>query len=103
MKLMLEIRRNIFTGEENRKFFTKEDIKDYDFDSFEEIDNSSVKTFLEELDFIKVGKTKRKIADNLEIFISGIEIDDSVLEEGVEFNKAIEKLDEFDKLVRLIY
>ena len=96
MKFMLEIKRDIFSGKEERKFFTKDDVKNYNFNSFEEIDNSSVKTFLKELNFIKVGKTKCKIVDNEEIFISGIEIDDSVLEESSVFINAMNKLDLFE-------
>lgn len=104
MRFMLEIKRNIFTRKESSKLFTEDEIKDYNFNSFEEIDNSSIRDYLKNLDFIKIGKTKGKLEDNIEIFVTGIEINDSVLkEEGIEFNKAIEKLDEFDKLVRLIY
>lgn len=99
MKFMLEIKRNIFTGKEDRKFFTKDEVKDYDFNLFEEIDNSSVKTYLKELNFIKVGKTKCKLVNNEEIFISGIEIDDLVLEEGSEFINAMNKLNLFESKI----
>lgn len=96
---MLEIKRDIFTGREDRRFFTIEEIKDYNFSSFKELDNSPIKSFLKDLDFIKLGKTKGKIEDNTEIFISGIEIDDSVFRGGKEFNQAVTKLDRFESRI----
>lgn len=94
MKFMLEIKRNILTGMEEIKLFSKDEIKNYNFDLFKEIDNSSVKTFLKELDFIRIGKTKLKVEDNLEILISGIEID-----EETELSQAIDKLNKFESKI----
>ena len=99
MKYMLKIKRDRFTNKEERNFFSKDDIRDYDFNSFEEIDNSLIREFLKELDFIKLGKTKRKLTDREEIFISGVEVDDSVLNESLNFTEAMKKLDKFENRI----
>ena len=99
MKYMLEIKRDRFTNKEERNFFSKDDVKGYDFNSFEEIDNSLIREFLKELDFIKLGKTKRKLTDREEIFIFGVEVDDSVLNESLNFTEAMKKLDKFENRI----